>query len=139
NSVLADEALWWRGRIHEQEGELEAAASLYARIGDEYPGSSYTSDAAFRRGMIPFRTGAYLESAQIWASELDQVTAAAAKRRLQLWQGKALMLASTTHEAIPVLSGLIAEDESGYLGLRAASLRENIHEHHEAEAEATLN
>src|SRR5690606_18655927 len=42
-SPLADDALWWRARIHEQEGELDAAGALFERIVNEYPSSSFAA------------------------------------------------------------------------------------------------
>ena len=125
---LADDALWWRGRIDEQEGRLEAAGALYARIVDEYPNSQFAADAAFRRGLLPYREDDYVTAAARWQEDLNSVSDPAERYRLQLWQAKALVQAGQDSAAAPILDTLATVNEDDYHGIRALGLKDEKHE-----------
>lgn len=117
---IADDALWWQARILEDAGDA-AAGALYDRILAEYPASSWAPEAAFRRGMLPFRSGAYAEAAAVWQQGALALNPAE-RQRLLFWQGKALLMVGDEAAARAVLEplGLSAEDD--YYGIRARGL-----------------
>ena len=138
-STLADDALWWRARIHEHDDELEAAGLLYSRIVNEYPDSGFADDAAFRRGMLAYRAGDYLEAASTWQSDLPLANDELSRQRLQLWQGKALSRAGQPDAATSTLAPLAESNQDDYFGIRAGGLSEGFHEAPRAAAEADVD
>jgi soluble lytic murein transglycosylase len=138
-SFLADDALWWRARIHEDAGELDDAGSLFSRIVSEYPFSEWAADAAFRRGMLSYRAESYLEAAAIWEQDLALVTDLFDRQRLTLWQGKALLKAGQSGPAASVLGPLASVNEDDYYGIRALGLSEGLHQHPQTTVESGVD
>ena len=139
DSYLADDALWWRARIHEDRDELSDAGLLYSRIVNEYPLSEFAADAAFRRGMLSYRAGSYLEAAAIWEADVAQVSNPTDQQRLQLWQGKALLQAGQPDAAASVLGQLSGSHEDDYFGVRSLGLSEGLHDHPQAVQETGVD
>ena len=94
DSGLADDALWWRGRILEDDKKLDDARRLYERLLKDYPASSWAKDAAFRRGLLQYRAGKYREAANAWGEALPNVLELEDRQRLAFWRGKALLKAN---------------------------------------------
>ncbi|HEY7269505.1 MAG TPA: tetratricopeptide repeat protein, partial [Dehalococcoidia bacterium] len=122
NTTLADDALWWRGRLLEADGDLTGAATLFARIVSDFPSSSWAADAAFRRGELSYHSGKYQEAAGIWADGLKAVSDPTEVQRLTFWQGKALLKAGDKAGSQPILQGLATSGEDDYYGVRALGL-----------------
>ncbi len=138
-SFIADDALWWRARILEHAGRLEEAEGLLTRILDEYPTSLWAAEAAFRRGMLPYVDQRYAEAASFWANGLETVTGSAARQRLALWQGKALLMAGDAATALPILAELAHVNEDDYYGIRALSLIAGQHGQPQATHESEID
>lgn len=138
---LADDALWWRARIHEIEGDLAQAGALYERIVNEHSESDFAADAAFRHGVLPYREGRYMEAATIWEQDAARLNAGPERERLRFWQAKALLEAGQEDEAAAILHSVFAENDGTYLGLRAAGLLSSgsTHPRSEIETEIDLN
>ena len=127
-SLIADDALWWSARILEDENRLDEAQVLFNRIVSEYPQSSWAADAAFRRGLLPYRSRRYLEAGAAWGQALAFVQDPAERQRLSLWQAKSLLRGSQAAAARPILNELAAVNEDDYAGVRAQSLLKGKHE-----------
>lgn len=118
---LADDALWWRGRLLERVGRSEDAAAGYERIVSEYGGSDWAPEARFRRALLEYDAGRYEAAAQAFGD--IAVDAQEEERgRALLWQGKALAAGERSEEAEAVWRVLEAEQPIEYYGLRAAVL-----------------
>jgi len=133
---IADDALWWQARILEDAGSESDALALYDRIVAEYPGSSWAPDAAFRRGMLPYRAGRYAEAASIWAAGAASL---GERERLLLWQGKALLQAGDDAGARGILEPLTVANEDDYPGVRARLLLAGEHEQVKATTEGHID
>src|SRR5439155_24055905 len=88
---LADDALWWRGRLLEAANRLDDAVADYRQLANGYPSSSSAADAAFRLGLVAYRRKDYAGAAKTWFDRLDLVSDPVEKGRLGLWQGKSLL------------------------------------------------
>lgn len=121
-SALADDALWWRGRLLERAGRLDEAGRVYGTLVTDYPASTWRSDADFRRGLALYRAQNYAGAALAWS-----VIAAAASGddalRARFWQGRALQ---ASHDALAdaVLSRLADDPDArgNFYALRAEVL-----------------
>jgi soluble lytic murein transglycosylase len=122
---LADDALWWRGRILENDNKLDEARSLYDLITSNYSSSSWAEDAAFRGGMLRYRAGKYREAIDIWSTRLAKATDPTERQRLTLWRGKALLKAGDKAGATIELQALARSGELDYFGVRANALLQN--------------
>ena len=121
-SSLADDALWWRGRLLEDAGRLDEAATVYQTLVTGYPQSKWRSDAAFRRGLVLYKAANYTAAALTWsqivpASEGDDAL------RARFWQGRALVAAKDSL-GTPVLEQLAADADArgNFYALRAEVL-----------------
>ena len=88
-SPVADDALWWGGRLLEQAGRLDGAAESYARLSAGFPSSTWYGDASFRRGLVQYKAQNYAGAALIWSQIASSATGTDALRA-HFWQGKAL-------------------------------------------------
>jgi soluble lytic murein transglycosylase len=126
NSSIADDALWWSGRILQLDDSLDEAALLYGRIVDEYPFSQFFSDAAFQHGLIEYRRGNYAGAAQLWADSAA-LTGGLTAANLRIWQAKAMINGGDVTSAVPLLQQLATDFEDDYAGVRARALLSNQH------------
>ncbi len=138
-SPIADDALWWQGRILEDGGKHDEAAGLFAQIVTAYPNSTWASAAAFRRGLIPYREGLFGAASAAWGQGLIVVADAGDRGRLALWQGKATLKDGDQGLARSLLEPLTIVNEDDYTGIRALSLLENRHDQPMATREAALD
>ncbi|MBI5283480.1 MAG: transglycosylase SLT domain-containing protein [Chloroflexi bacterium] len=121
-SPLADDALWWGGRLLESAERYGEAGAAYTALAESYAASSkWASDAAFRRGLVLYRLGSYAAAALVW-SAIVPVASGEDAARARYWQGRALQ-AQDDPLAEPVLAQLIADTPMGatgsYYALRA--------------------
>ncbi len=118
---LADDALWWEGRLYEQQRQPDKARVAYERILSDYNGSGYAAEARFRIALLAYDAGDFEDA----AAAFDAVAQSAKgddERRALLWQGKALDAAGDDDGADAAWQSLRTDDPSGYFGLRAAVL-----------------
>lgn len=139
SSTLADDALWWRGRILEDAGRRSEAAAVFGQLAVNYPSSSWASDAALRGGLLLYQAGDYRGAANAWAQMLLTATGLVERQRLTLWQGKALLKAGETAQARTILEQLAASGEDDYYGIRAVALLNGRHGLPKATVEANIN
>jgi len=119
-SSLADDALWWRGRLLEQAGRYDDASATYAALAAEYPASSWTGDASFHRGLAQYRAGNYAVAAAAWGAIVPAASGDDALRA-RFWQGRALSAAGDA-TADTVLTDLHNDAPASFYGLRAEVL-----------------
>jgi soluble lytic murein transglycosylase len=118
---LADDALWWRGRLLEQAERFGEATLTYERLAADYGDSKFAPEARFRLALIDYKERQYATAAQGFASIAGETEAEDHQRAL-LWQGKALSAANRKDEAEAIWKELRDEAGSDYYGLRAAVL-----------------
>jgi peptidoglycan lytic transglycosylase len=138
-SHLADDALWWRARILEEEEKFSEAWPLYQRVVHEYPGSVFASDAAFRDGMLEYRMENFHAAAGRWEQRGAVVADADERARLDLWRGKALVRANDRAGSESILTPLRATNDVDYTGMRARAVVRDQHNLANSEKEASVN
>jgi soluble lytic murein transglycosylase len=116
---LADDALWWRGRLLEQTGADDQAAADYRRLASEFGSSDRGREARFRLALLEYDAGRYQEAAAAYA-ELAADTTGEQRKRALLWRGKSLAANGQQDEANAVWQTLSQEGASGFYSLRAA-------------------
>jgi soluble lytic murein transglycosylase len=117
---LADDALWWRGRLLEQAGRYDEAVATYAALTVEYPASSWAGDANFHRGLAQYRAGNYAGAATTWGAIVPAASGDDALRA-RFWQGRALSAAGDAL-ADAVLGTVHDDAPASFYGLRAEVL-----------------
>ncbi|MEX0786920.1 MAG: transglycosylase SLT domain-containing protein [Dehalococcoidia bacterium] len=117
---LADDALWWQGRLLELDGRTSQAIESYERLVDEYGSSDWGREARFRLPLLDYDAGRYDQAAAAFEDIADS-TSEEERWRALLWQGKAL-LAAESGDAEAIWVELVDEADSEYYGLRAALL-----------------
>jgi soluble lytic murein transglycosylase len=138
-SHLADDALWWRARILEEDEKLNEAGPLYQRIVNEYAESSFASDAAFRIGMLEYGMENFRGAAGIWEQSEAAVADADERARLDLWRGKALVRAGDRAGADSVLTPLTIANKVDYSSMRAREVVRDQHNLANSQEEASIN
>ena len=118
---LADDALWWRGRLLEQEGRATSAAIGYRRLVAQFRDSNWAPEARFRLALLDYDGKRYKAAAESFADIAGSVQNEERQRAL-LWQGKALAAAGDDEAAEAVWTQLQAEAPDEYYSLRAAVL-----------------
>lgn len=119
-SPLADDALWWRGKLLEQAGRYAEAGASYTALVTGYPASGLASDANFHRGLVQYRSGDAAAAAATWGAIVPASSGSDALRA-RFWQGRAL-LAASDGLAAPLLANLRNEAPASFYGLRAEVL-----------------
>jgi soluble lytic murein transglycosylase len=119
-SPLADNALWWRGRLFELAGATDDATATYGQLIDGYPQSEFAGDARFHRGLVLYRAGALEAAALAWAA-IAQSADDSDRAKMLYWRGRALKEAGSD-EASGVLESLVAELPGTFYALRAERL-----------------
>lgn len=118
---LADDALWWRGRLLELMGRVPEAQDTYRQLVAQYPTAGFGIEARFRLPVLDYDAGKYVEAATAFgaiASDSKDET----RQRAMLWQGKALD-AQGQHDVAEAAWRTVAnEAPDGYYGLRAKVL-----------------
>ncbi|MDI6857891.1 MAG: transglycosylase SLT domain-containing protein [Dehalococcoidia bacterium] len=124
---LADDALWWRGRLLEKGGRLEEALEVYELISSEYPGAELAPEAAFRSGLVLYLDGRVAEAASIWGIAAALAPSEDERGRALLWTAKAELASGKEEAGKSRLEGLRSAQPLSYYGLRAdVLLRENF-------------
>jgi soluble lytic murein transglycosylase len=123
---LADDALWWRGRLLEQMGRLEEAADSYQQLYSELGGSGWASEAAFRLALLAYDRGDFEEATGGFAAIAKKAEEEERQRAL-LWQGKAQSEAGEEDAAREAWQRVHEEAPADYYALRAAVLLGDAH------------
>ncbi|HEY70967.1 MAG TPA: tetratricopeptide repeat protein [Anaerolineae bacterium] len=120
--VRAPELLFDAGRLAERMGDLAQAATIWLRIANEYPASSYAYWGSWESGFVRYRRGDFaaalssFQQANAFASDSAKLAAT------QLWVGKCHQ-AQGDQEAAHTAWGLAAAaDPTGYYSVRAQDL-----------------
>jgi soluble lytic murein transglycosylase len=119
-SPLADNALWWRGRLLAGLGRYEEASASFAQLVATYPASEWAGDARFHGGMSLYRAGEPQAAAFAWAALADGASAEE-RPKLLLWRGRAELDAAHPN-AQSTLRALIAAYPGDFYALRAEVL-----------------
>jgi soluble lytic murein transglycosylase len=122
-SPVADDALWWRGRLLENAGRFDEAGQAYTSLADGFRASTWHDDAAFRRGLVQYKAANKTAAAQTWAG-LATAATGIERQRAEFWQGKALKESDNDGDARTVLQQLIDDDagKGDFYALRAEVL-----------------
>lgn len=118
---LADDALWWQGRLYEQQRRPARAGAVYERILSDYARSSYAKEARFRLALLQYDAEKSDEAAAAFGA-IARVSKNDEKQRAQLWQGKSLDAAGEDKDADAIWQSLVSAAPADYYGLRAAVL-----------------
>lgn len=121
-SLIADDALWWRARILSNQGKTADAAPLLQRIVNEFPSSTWAGEAAFARGLLAYTDKRYDDAISAWSATLTSLTDPMERERFTFWQAKAMLAAGNKDGAKPLLDGLATNNEDDYYGIRAVAL-----------------
>ena len=85
----ADNALWWAGRLLEEQESNTLARVVFARLADGYPESEFAIEAGFRVPLARYRAGALAAAADDFRALTTRADPAQAQRAW-LWLGKSL-------------------------------------------------
>ena len=118
---LADDALWWQGRLYEQQRQPSRARAAYERILSDYARSSFAKDARFRLALLLYDAESADEAAAAFAAIAEE-SRSDEKQRALLWQGKSLDAAGEGRAADAIWQSLADAAPDDYYGLRAAVL-----------------
>ncbi len=119
-SPLADNALWWRGRLLEGKRRYDEASAVFGELVGGYPHSEWAGDARFHRGMALFRAGEHEAAASAWAL-IGETSPDDQRAKMLFWRGRAEMAAGLPG-AQATLETLIAEAPGDFYALRAEVL-----------------
>ncbi len=109
-------------RLMERKGNTDEALILWQRLGEEYPGSIYASEALFLAGITLFREGDYAQALTIFQKGLVLTSALEDQTRAYLWIGKTQQKLGDTTAAQTAWRQAQSVDSTGYYGLRAEDL-----------------
>ncbi len=118
---LADDALWWQGRLLEQVGRVDEAEESYRRLVSEFAGSKWAAEARIREGLVYYDDGRFGGAAEVFAA-IAEDSQGEERQRALLWQGKALAEAGDEEAAEVIWESLRQEAQADYYGLRAGVL-----------------
>jgi soluble lytic murein transglycosylase len=118
---LADDALWWRGRLRESDGDAQGARADYERLASEFSDSDRGREARFRLALLDYDSGSYEEAAEAY-DDLAAGLSGDERARALLWRGKALAAQGSQEAAEAVWTSMLDLNSDGYFSLRAAVL-----------------
>lgn len=120
NSSLADDGLWWRGRLLEIAGRATEASAVYAELVTRFPASDFAGDAGFHRGLVLYRAGDPAAAAFAWGAAASAGEDSVRARAL-FWQGRAERDAGN-RQYEETFRTLIGEEPENFYALRAEVL-----------------
>ncbi len=119
---LADDALWWRARLTENEYRYDEASEFYERLSLLYPSSDWAGEAAFRGGLVLYKQDRFFEAANAWRSAASTAPGTEETTRAILWTAKAELANGDEELGWAHLQELSRGWPLDYYGLRAAVL-----------------
>ena len=121
----ADNALWWAGRLLEEQESNTLARIVFARLAAEYPDSEFAADAAFRVPLAHYRAGRLDRAADDFRALTESADPDLAGRAW-LWLGKSLDALGDAAGAAAALAAAQAAGQGGapygYTALRAQAV-----------------
>ncbi len=121
----ADNALWWAGRLLEEQESNTLAWIVFARLADDYPDSEFAIEAGFRAPLARYRAGALAAAAAEFRALTDSADTAQAQRAW-LWLGKSLDALGDAAGAASAFASAQSTGQGGaphdYAALRAQAL-----------------
>ena len=121
----ADNALWWAGRLLEEQDSNTLARVVFARLAEGYPESEFAVEAGFRVPLARYRAGALAAAADDFRA-LTAGSDPAQAQRAWLWLGKSLDALGDAAGAASALAAAQSTGQGGaphdYAALRAQAL-----------------
>ncbi len=121
DSPLADDALWWRGRLLEIAGGYDEARATYGTLVARFTTSEFAADARFHGGMTLYRSGDLTGAAFAWGALASSASDDEGRARALFWQGRAETDAGNA-EGERTLRRLVDEEPADFYALRAEVL-----------------
>jgi soluble lytic murein transglycosylase len=119
--AVADDALWWMGRLYELEGDDGLARDAYEELSDSYGSTDFGRKADFRVSLLSYDLEEWGDAAEAFDA-IAKRSSGEDKLRALLWRGKALRNAGDREAAEEIWSSIVDTAGDGYYGLRAAVL-----------------
>jgi soluble lytic murein transglycosylase len=123
-SPKAAEMLYDAARVAERFGDLEFAAQLWSRLGQEYPGDEVAYQAQFLAGITNYRLQNYADALNFFENSLSISIHTEDRAASYLWIGKAKEKMEDLEGRDAAWQAATLADPNGYYSLRAAELRE---------------
>jgi soluble lytic murein transglycosylase len=123
-SPKAAEMLYDAARVTERFGDLEFAAQLWNRVGQEYPGDEVAFQSLFLTGITHYRLQNYTDALTFFESSLSTSIHTEDRAASYLWIGKAKEKMGDMGGRDAAWQAATLADPNGYYSLRAAELRE---------------
>ncbi len=117
----ADNALWWAGRLLEEQDSNTLARIVFARLAAEYPDSEFAADAAFRVPLAHYRAGRLDRAADDFRALTESADPDQAGRA-GLWLGKSLDALGDAPGAAAAHAADQGGAPYGYTALRAQAV-----------------
>ena len=121
-SALSVDYLMTSARIYERIGRYAEASQIWARVGNEYPGTEQASTAVFLSGIIYYRNGDFFSAIESFNRSLTLAVSTTDKARAYLWLGKTQQKLGNNEDAINAWRVAQELDPSGYYSERARDL-----------------
>jgi soluble lytic murein transglycosylase len=122
SGALADDALWWEGRLLEGEGRYSEAADRYERLARDYAASEWAAEAAFREGLVLYKERRFSEATNVWRSAASTAGDREEMGRAMLWAAKGEIAGGDKDIGVAHLQELSREYPLNFYGLRAGVL-----------------
>jgi len=121
NRETAATALWWAAWLAErQDNGLIDAVSIYRRLAETYPESSFAPQAGFRAGLAAYRAGDPAQARELW-TKLAGSGGTLWNAAADFWLGKLLQAEGQADAAVEHWRGVAERwTQDNYYGLRAA-------------------
>ncbi|HEY45982.1 MAG: hypothetical protein AMJ88_15100 [Anaerolineae bacterium SM23_ 63] len=120
--VRAAEYLYDAARIKERSDQLDEAASIWQRLGVEYPNSEWTYRGLFLAGIARYRLSDFLGSEDVFLKCLEIAGESSDLAAAYLWLGKTYMARGDAVSAQTAWQRAVESHPHGYYGLRAGDL-----------------
>ena len=110
------------GRIQERNAKLEAAAQIWDRVADEYPGSELVPQALFWAGIARYRLGKYIDALVAFQRDTILSTSLEDQTSSHFWIGKTQQALGNTTASQATFQQTAALDPTDYYSLRAQDM-----------------
>lgn len=120
---LADDALWWRGRLLAAAGRYDEAGTTFATLATDYAASSARApEARFQQGMMLYRAGNHDGASFAWGAIAGSGAPDDERVRAMFWQGRALQATGRDDEANVAFTRVIDAFPDEFYAHRAAAM-----------------